>query len=56
MPSWRALRRAYVGAAVLWLNACLLFVAANLVAAVYASLRAGSTPPPWHRRGSTPRA
>jgi hypothetical protein len=55
MPSWRALRRAYVGAAVLWLNACLLFVAANLVAAVYASLRAGSTPPRG-TEGARPRA
>src|SRR5215813_3181316 len=39
MPSWRALRRVYVGLALLWLNTCLLFVAANLAALVYASLR-----------------
>jgi lysophospholipase L1-like esterase len=45
MPSWRALRRVYVGLAVLWLNACLLFIAANLAALVYASLRAGSASP-----------
>jgi lysophospholipase L1-like esterase len=39
MRSWRALRRGYVGLALLWLNACLLFVAANLAALGYASLR-----------------
>jgi len=42
MLSWRALRRVYVGFAVIWLNACLLFIAANLAALMYASLRSGS--------------
>jgi len=55
MPSWRALRRVYVGLALLWLNTCLLFVAANLAALVYASLR-GVPPRPSCRRDPTPRA
>src|SRR5206468_5876213 len=38
MSAFAALRRAYVGLAVFWLNLCLAFAAANVVALVYLAL------------------